>query len=789
MKKVDKNKTNKLNSIIICAFLIALAFMSIGFASYNKLLNFSGTAVVKPDGRVYIKSVTKGTHTNATSNPQRTNNNTSIDFNLSFTTHNTQNETYVAVFNVVIANESSYDYVYHVPDYSPTLSKGNSSFSQYIDYEVNGIRTGDTILSHTEASFTITFTMQRPENGSGTYNVDGDFTPPLEEDTSASIMGVVDTSVVGDLRGNNELTEFTMHVMNTYNVQRSFTIEVDSDKFVTRNLENTGVPSHTIEANSDGDFRFYIAKKDDAEFIIDREKVKVMLVPTGESGIKAGIVTILVDITNTTYVDETPPTISNVSASMENTEGSATVTWDGEDESNVQFYTIIAYKDGTEVERANTQDGETETYTFTGLAAGSYYFVVIGTDDSNQHNTASATDIQNATSDPGYASKSETQPFKWRFTVQNNSNTSNVYFSGNNYALLGQDYTATIYTSNTSDYNALQRGNITIKMGEEDAYSNYEYDESSHILTIHDVSDNIEITASPSQSWCLVKGTKILLANGKYKNIEDIKYTDLLKVYDHVNGGLTEVYPIWIEEGRQGSKYRKISFSDGSYLKIVSNHSIYDVDKRTFIDASNDDECKIGTRVYKVKNGKLEIVKVTKIEDIEDTVYYYNVVSTVYYNLIANDLLTANWFSTVASNVYGYEGNAIYGENYYKISNGKKLSYNYVRFIPHYLYKGLNLQNARSLIGTNIDVSVLKLFVDDYTLSPEKRNGKRYFMMTTSLDNVSDENVNNFLYKEGSKFTLPKTGAKYFVDTATNIKYNPGETVKVEMGTHFRAIN
>ena len=789
MKKVDKNKTNKLNSIIICAFLIALAFMSIGFASYNKLLNFSGTAVVKPDGRVYIKSVTKGTHTNATSNPQRTNNNTSIDFNLSFTTHNTQNETYVAVFNVVIANESSYDYVYHVPDYSPTLSKGNSSFSQYIDYEVNGIRTGDTILSHTEASFTITFTMQRPESGTGTYNVDGDFTPPLEEDTSASIMGVVDTSVVGDLRGNNELTEFTMHVMNTYNVQRSFTIEVDSDKFVTRNLENTGVPSHTIEANSDGDFRFYIAKKDDAEFIVDREKVKVLLVPTGESGIKAGIVTILVDITNTTYVDETPPTISNVSASIENTEGSATATWDGEDESNIQFYTIIAYKDGTEVRRVNTQDGETETYTFTGLDAGSYYFVVIGTDNSNQHNTASATDIQNATSDPGYASKSETQPFKWRFTVQNKSNTSNVYFSGNNYALLGQDYTATIYTSNTSDYNALQRGNITIKMGEEDAYSNFEYNDSSHILTIHNVTDDIEITASPSQSWCLVKGTKILLANGKYKNIEDIKYTDLLKVYDHVNGGLTEVYPIWIEEGRQGSKYRKISFSDGSYLKIVSNHSIYDVDKRTFIDASNDDECKIGTRVYKVKNGKLEIVKVTKIEDIEDTVYYYNVVSTMYYNLIANDLLTANWFSTVASNVYGYEDNAIYGENYYKISNGKKLSYNYVRFIPHYLYKGLNLQNARSLIGTNIDVSVLKLFVDDYTLSPEKRNGKRYFMMTTSLDNVSDENVNDFLYKEGSKFTLPKTGAKYFVDTATNIKYNPGDTVKVEMGTHFRAIN
>ena len=52
-----KNTKNKSFKIIVILFIVALAFMTVGFAAYNQLLNISGTATLKPDGKIYIKSV------------------------------------------------------------------------------------------------------------------------------------------------------------------------------------------------------------------------------------------------------------------------------------------------------------------------------------------------------------------------------------------------------------------------------------------------------------------------------------------------------------------------------------------------------------------------------------------------------------------------------------------------------------------------------------------------------------------------------------------------------------
>ena len=77
-----KKEINKQNLIIIICFILALASMTIGFASYNKVLNIAGTAIVKPDGTFYIDSVTLTSGQHATANPVITNG-SNIDFNLS----------------------------------------------------------------------------------------------------------------------------------------------------------------------------------------------------------------------------------------------------------------------------------------------------------------------------------------------------------------------------------------------------------------------------------------------------------------------------------------------------------------------------------------------------------------------------------------------------------------------------------------------------------------------------------------------------------------------------------
>ena len=58
--------------------------------------------------------------------------------------------------------------------------------------------------------------------------------------------------------------------------------------------------------------------------------------------------------------------------------------------------------------------------------------------------------------------------------------------------------------------------------------SEYSYTRNNNergIITIPNVTGDIVIRATgvSSGGGCLVEGTKILLANGKYKNIEDIK--------------------------------------------------------------------------------------------------------------------------------------------------------------------------------------------------------------------------------------------------------------------------
>ncbi len=165
-------------------------------------------------------------------------------------------------------------------------------------------------------------------------------------------------------------------------------------------------------------------------------------------------------------------------------------------------------------------------------------------------------------------------------------------------------------------------------------------------------------------------------------------------------------------------------------------------------------------------------------------------VSTYYYNVIANDVITTDPTSSI-SNIYGFKENLIYSDNFNKISNGFKLPYLFVaKSIPYYLYKGLNLQNTLQLINNgNLDTEFLVDFINAHTVEPITKDGKRYFMMTTSLDEVNDENVAEYLYKEGDYYKLPRNGAKYFIDTFTNKKYKPGKKVKVENSMHFKAIN
>lgn len=781
-----KKEKNIEQTVIILLFVIAICLMTIGFAAYGKTVNINGTATIKGNGRVYISSVQKGTMVNATSNPEYTD--SSVDFNLSFTTSaQAGNNNYSAAFDITITNDSVYDYIYSTPTYAHTInrqSNGGSIDPSYLAYTISGIDSGDTIAAKSSATFTITFTFTNPliDNQYDTFVIDGDFAPTVTQEVIERLYATVNESIVGDLRGSNTMAAYTITVMSTYATQKTFTITLDTNKFDIKDSNLNNTVQYTINANDPGQtYTFYIVKKSGTDHYTDTERVGILVDTTGQTQFSAGRVTVLVDQTNY-YRDENAPLISNVAAEIVDTEGYAKITWSGRDlETYPTGYTVIAYRNGTEVKRSSTQSDETEL-TMTGLQEGDYYFVVIGTDPSG--NTATATEIANATTSEGHACKSNNVTLKWRYTVT--FSLTNIQSKSQETAIRGTNYSTRLTPNNnyTIDSLSITIGGNTVTKNVE-----YTYNENNNTINIGGqyITGNIVVTASATRGTCLVEGTKILLANGRYKNIEDIKYWDLLKVYNHVNGGTTEVYPIWIEKEGKSSNYTKIEFSDGSILKVVNSHSLFDVDKLKYVDVSNKNEFGIGSRIYKLDHDKLKIVKVTNIERINETVKYYNIVSTVYYNIIANDLLTSDTTSSI-SNIYGFNEDATYSENYYKISNEKGLDYNDICFIPYYLYNGLNLRNAKSLIGNSLDTNFLSTFVNRNTLEPITKNGDNYFIVTTSKDEVDERNISNYLYKEYSIYEVPTNEDICYIETSRNIIYKPGDNIIVQNSMYLKAI-
>ena len=67
-------------------------------------------------------------------------------------------------------------------------------------------------------------------------------------------------------------------------------------------------------------------------------------------------------------------------------------------------------------------------------------------------------------------------------------------------------------------------------------------------------------------------------------------------------------------------------------------------------------------------------------------------------------------------------------------------------------------------------------------------DNNRYWMVTTSLDNVTENNKKSFLRKEGSYYKLPIVSeVNYWFSTTDNKIYNPGEYIRVNHGMHFIA--
>ena len=137
---------------------------------------------------------------------------------------------------------------------------------------------------------------------------------------------------------------------------------------------------------------------------------------------------------------------------------------------------------------------------------------------------------------------------------------------------------------------------------------------------------------------CLAEGTEITLGDMSKKRIENITYDDELLVWDFDNGCFAKAKPLWIMKAQVTEEYNLIKFDDGTELKTVIDHRIFNIEKQKFTYTMDEEETPIGTSVFK-EDGS--VAKIVERSVVKEKVNYYNVITDYHMNLFANGLLTS----------------------------------------------------------------------------------------------------------------------------------------------------
>ncbi len=749
-KNLKDNKIIRLNLFLSLFLVVLLMSLSVGFALFTQVINIGANVALETQGSFEITNVTKMSSNNTSEEiPSWTAD--SIDFNLTFIHSDNPDPVYNATYNITLTNDTFYERLVSAFNFNFIINGSDDQSVGTLDYELNGIEEGTVIDPLSEKTFSVTFTFT-PAVEADEYVVSGEGTIDSNEKAFGEMTVNSMTPATGSVK-DGALQQVTISLNSTYQSNVDININIASDKLELVNAGGTALGSFTVPANSENQtYTFYIKAKDDALFPDDTITATLYAMSNNLPNVNLGNITLEVN-KHEEYVDTTPPIISGLSATQNNEIGVVDLSWSGTDDySGVKNYTIlVCNNNGTVLQTINA--GTNTTYAVTGLSNGTtastYNFKVYGTD--NEDNTASSGDINNPSSGSGYCVQTGNNSYQWVFTVTRNVN--NLSSSGENSANIGSTYTCTLRAS-VNNYNLPDT--ITVRMGNRNLTANtdYTYNRNNGNVSIPNVDGNITITANGRWS-CLVEGTKILMADGRYKNVEDIDYDDLMAVWSYDTGSLVYEYPIWIEEERVSNEYLKISFSDGTSLKTYGEHGIYNYDLGMFVITEDREHFNVGTTVAKVKDGKLKTVKVTDLKYIKKEVKVYHIISAHYFNVISDDVITTD-HNLMISNQYGFTKNISWPNKIqYKVKHDPSHLYKYNDFkdiMPYYIFKGLRVDEGKYLVDIGLTTyEELKMYLALFPANPDyyievetNKNGKRLWMVTTSLDKVTEKNKNKY---------------------------------------------
>jgi hypothetical protein len=182
----------------------------------------------------------------------------------------------------------------------------------------------------------------------------------------------------------------------------------------------------------------------------------------------------------------------------------------------------------------------------------------------------------------------------------------------------------------TQDISAWQFGGDTI----------YVYAYARNVAGVAYSPNPITWTPTP----CLAEGTLITLADGTTKAIESVTMSDTLKAWDFDTGVATTAPVLWLQRKQSTTQYNVIEFSDGTKLKTISQHRIFNKQSGKFTYPMTEDT-PIGTTT--VKADGTEVTVVAKKVVYGDVNYYNIIAGGGHMNCYAEGVLTSMRYNNI----------------------------------------------------------------------------------------------------------------------------------------------
>ena len=176
---------------------------------------------------------------------------------------------------------------------------------------------------------------------------------------------------------------------------------------------------------------------------------------------------------------------------------------------------------------------------------------------------------------------------------------------------------------------------------------------------------DVTLNSSSSSGFCVAAGTMVTMANGAQKAVEDLTEDDLVLSFDHEAGEYVEA-PVYMVVKHGVADYDIIlySFSDGTELKIVGSHGLFDLDLLQYVDITETNYMDyLGDRFAKYENGQTIAVTLVSAQIIREKTDMIAPFSYGPLNVITNGMISYDTYLYGTYNYFEYDENMKYVES------------------------------------------------------------------------------------------------------------------------------